>query len=201
MYGELYVAWQREIENPALQPLSSDFFVRVSDYLKLIKEETRLVDKKTLKAPLLEREMRNVNRITRELLRARYRKLVRTIGETQKIPADQLTSEEMKMCEGFLPFAEAYRRLIRNMMEGQTLTIKAAGVEELAAVKEEDVKTSNVKVVLRFLKAIPSIIGSDMKTYGPFAAEDVGSVPADNAKILVKQGLAVVVEVSSQTTR
>ena len=196
MYSELYAAWQCEIENPALQPLPADFYARVSDYLKRIKEETRLVDKKTLKAPLLEREMRNVNRITRELLRARYRKLVRTIGETQKIPADQLTSEEMKMCEGFLPFAEAYRKLIKNMMEGQTLTIKAAGVEELAAVKEEDVKTSNVKVVLRFLKATPSIIGSDMKTYGPFAVEDVASVPADNAKILVKQGLAVAIEVS-----
>ena len=51
--------------------------------------------------------------------------------------------------------------------------------------------------MLRFLKAIPSIIGADMKTYGPFAAEDVASVPADNAKILVKQGLAVVVDVSS----
>ena len=142
--------------------------------------------------------MRNVNRIVKELLRARYRKLVRTIGETQKIPADLLTSEEMKMCEGFLPFAEAYRRLIRNMMEGQTLTIKPAGVEESAATPMEDVmKRDTVRVVLRFLKAIPSIIGSDMKTYGPFAAEDVASVPADNAKILVKQGLAAVVEVSS----
>jgi DNA replication factor GINS len=49
---------------------------------------------------------------------------------------------------------------------------------------------------VRFLKPIPAIIGGDMKTYGPFAAEDVASVPAENARILVKQGLAVVVEVS-----
>jgi len=198
MYGELYAAWQREIENPALQPLSSDFFVRVSDYLKQIKEETRLADKKTLKAPLLEREMRNVNRIIKELLKARYRKLVRTIGETQKIPADLLTSEEMKMCEGFLPFAEAYRRLIRNMMQGQMSTRKPAGLEESTTIIEKAEKPMlNERVVLRFLKAIPSIIGSDMKTYGPFAVEDVASVPADNAKILVKQGLAAVVETSS----
>ncbi len=196
MYGELYAAWQREIENPALQPLPPDFYTRVSDYLKRIKEETRLVDKKTLKAPLLEREMRNVNRIVKELLRARYRKLVRTIGETQKIPSDLLTSEEVKMCEDFLPFAEAYRRLMRNMMEGQTLTIKPAGVEELAKPMTEVTKHDSAKVVLRFLKAIPSIIGADMKTYGPFAAEDVASVPAENAKILIKQGLAVAIEVS-----
>jgi DNA replication initiation complex subunit (GINS family) len=108
-----------------------------------------------------------------------------------------LTNEEVKMCEGFLDFAEAYRKLIRNMMEGQTSTIKLAEVEKLSAPIEEALKRDSMRVVLRFLKAIPSIIGSDMKTYGPFAPEDVASLPADNAKILVKQGLAVVVEVSS----
>ena len=46
------------------------------------------------------------------------------------------------------------------------------------------------------MKAIPAIIGGDMKTYGPFASEDVASVPGENAKILVKQGFAVVVDVS-----
>ena len=35
-----------------------------------------------------------------------------------------------------------------------------------------------------------------MKPYGPFKVEDVASLPANNAKILVKQGLAVLVEVS-----
>jgi len=49
---------------------------------------------------------------------------------------------------------------------------------------------------LRFLKAVPAIIGSDMKTYGPFAVEDVASVPVENAKILAKQGFAEVVDVS-----
>ncbi|HJW65780.1 MAG TPA: hypothetical protein VJ507_03250 [Candidatus Bathyarchaeia archaeon] len=182
MYGELYAAWQREIENPALQPLPADFYARVSDYLKRIKEETRLVDKKTLKAPLLEREMRNVNRLVKELLRARYRKLVRTIGETQKIPADLLTSEEAKICEDFVPFAAAYRGFAKSLLQGEAL-----------AAKPEQLQN---RVAIRFLKAIPAIIGSDMKTYGPFAVEDVASVPAENAKILVKQGLAVAIEVS-----
>ena len=33
-----------------------------------------------------------------------------------------------------------------------------------------------------------------MKTYGPFIVEDVASLPVENARILVKQGLAVLVE-------
>jgi len=39
-------------------------------------------------------------------------------------------------------------------------------------------------------------MGTDMKSYGPFLAEDVASLPVENAKVLVKQGLAVLVEVS-----
>jgi DNA replication factor GINS len=52
------------------------------------------------------------------------------------------------------------------------------------------------RVTLRFLKPVPAIIGSDMKTYGPFMAEDVASVPVENARILTKQGFAENVEVS-----
>jgi len=39
-------------------------------------------------------------------------------------------------------------------------------------------------------------MGVDLKSYGPFKVEDVASLPAENAKVLVKQGLAVQVEVS-----
>jgi DNA replication factor GINS len=55
-------------------------------------------------------------------------------------------------------------------------------------------KKLHKKVVLRFIKNVPKVIGVDMNTYGPFMAEDVASVPVENAKILVKQGLAEKVE-------
>jgi len=48
---------------------------------------------------------------------------------------------------------------------------------------------------LRFVKEIPAIVGSDMKTYGPFEPEDIATLPLENARILIKQGVAVEVEV------
>jgi DNA replication initiation complex subunit (GINS family) len=51
------------------------------------------------------------------------------------------------------------------------------------------------KRVLRFLQETPSIVGADMKTYGPFLPQDVASLPVENAKVLVKQRVAVEVEV------
>ncbi|MGC8999287.1 MAG: hypothetical protein ACP5JW_07900, partial [Candidatus Bathyarchaeia archaeon] len=52
------------------------------------------------------------------------------------------------------------------------------------------------KILLRFLKDVPAIVGQDMKIYGPFKAEDVASVPVENAKILIRQGLAEEINVS-----
>jgi len=36
-----------------------------------------------------------------------------------------------------------------------------------------------------------------MKTYGPFKPEDIASLPEENARILIKQGAAMEVEVST----
>ena len=51
-------------------------------------------------------------------------------------------------------------------------------------------------MVVRFLKDVPSIVGVDLKTYGPFKSEDVASLPIENARVLIRQGLAVEVELS-----
>jgi DNA replication initiation complex subunit (GINS family) len=52
------------------------------------------------------------------------------------------------------------------------------------------------RILVRFLKAIPAIIGPDMKAYGPFNEEDVASLPAENAEVLLKRGVAM--EVSTR---
>jgi DNA replication initiation complex subunit (GINS family) len=182
VYDELYAAWQRETEGAALGRLSPDFYARIADYLRRIKEETRMLDKKTVKASLLERELQNVKRMLQELVWARYKKLAKIIGDSQKGPSDLLTVEETRMCASFLSFTEAYQRFAKNLLQGQVLKV--------------DVESAHKRVVLRFVKAVPAVIGADMKAYGPFMVEDVASLPVENAKILVRQGLAEVVEVS-----
>ena len=193
MYSELYTAWQREIESSAIQPLPADFYERSSRYLKQIKTENQTSDKSNLKASLMKQECRNVTRMIKELLRIRYKKLLKTIKGGQKLLPDILTNEETEFLTGLLPFAEAYDIFAKGLLQGKTpkSVIKSAEPKEIAAGAQHK------RITLRFVKAIPAIVGSDMKTYGPFLAEDVASVPAENGKILVKQGLAVVIEVSN----
>lgn len=190
MYDELYAAWRFELENVALGGLPSDFYARAADYLRSIKEETRMMDNKTLKATLLEHELERVKCMLRELIWARYKKLVSLVSESQKLPSGLLADEEESLCTGFLSFAESYQKFADKLLRGQVSSLVPSNVSKVPA------KNVRKRVALRFVKAVPAVIGADMKTYGPFMVEDVASVPVENAKILVKQGLAEVVEVS-----
>ncbi len=178
-YEELYLSWRKEIEDAELGRLPTDFFVRMAEYLRLLKEGSRMLDKKTLKATLLEHETKHARKMLEQLVWMRYEKLTHLMGQTQKAPSEQLSSDEDRILERLTPIAEAYSRLAKGILEESTPN------------KEPD-KTR--RVVLRFLKDVPAIIGADMKTYGPFSTEDVASVHIDNARILVKQGLAAKVE-------
>jgi DNA replication factor GINS len=181
LYDELYDAWKRELENTELEKLLPNFYSRIADYLRRLKEEGRMLDKRTVKASLLKNEMRNVKRMVHELIQTRYRKLVKKAAKGERFSSGFLTTEEKKNYAGVLPVAEAYHNLAENILRGY--------------VQKVNVEEKHKNAVLRFLKMVPEIIGADMKTYGPFKIEDVASLPLRNSKILVKQGLAERVEV------
>jgi DNA replication factor GINS len=180
LYKSLYEAWEREVKNSELQRLPSDFYVMVADYMRRLREESRMLDKKTVKASLLKRELVNVKRMVNEIVLARYKKVIEVLAEGGKISPDMLTAEEAKIYGGVTPFADAVQNFVKNVLRGLLPKVEA--------------ETAHKRVVLRFLVDVPAIIGADMKTYGPFKAEDVASVPTENANILVKQGLAEKVE-------
>jgi len=192
MYGELYAAWQAEMENPSLQPLPGDFYARILSYMSQFKAESQAVDRNNEKARLLEQERQNVQRMIGELLRARYKKILKTVRGGQKLLPDILTREETEFLTGLLPFSEAFSTFAKGLIQGQTPKPKT----ERSQTESSAVETPHKRVVVRFVKAIPAIVGSDMKNYGPFQPEDVASVPFENAKILVKQGFAQNIEVS-----
>ncbi len=181
MYSELHKTWKRELESSKLEKLPSNFYVDVAAYLRKMTEEGRMLDKRTVRAQLLKSEAENVKRMVRELARVRYEKLVKMVADAEKIAPDHLTHLEEKICEGLLPIAEAYHGAVASILRGQEPNMNVDGTQR--------------KVVLRFLKEVPAIIGEDMKAYGPFRAEDVASLPKENSAVLVRQGFAVKIEI------
>jgi DNA replication factor GINS len=180
MYDELYKAWKLELENVELEKLPPDFYSRVAEYMRRLKEESRMLDKRTLKTSLLNKEMQNAKRMVHELIQTRYRKITRKAARGAQISQDILTPEEKTIYSQVSPFAEAVQTLIKEIVRGHAPKVKIEMEHQRAAV--------------RFLKDVPAIIGADMKTYGPFKIEDVAALPGENTKILIKQGLAEKVE-------
>lgn len=182
MYDELYKVWKQELENSELATLPHDFYTRTADYVRKLAEEGRMLDKRTAKANLLKKETQNAKRMIRELVRARYTKLVKKAAKGEKVPPDVLTSDEERIFANISASSDAFQTLAKEVLQGRK--------PKFEAIQERK------RAVLRFLTQVPAIIGADMKPYGPFQAEDVASLPLDNAKILAKQHMAERIEVS-----
>jgi len=96
------------------------------------------------------------------------------------VPGDVLTKEEERLHKAVLPLAESYKAFLKNILRGRSTVVE----------REEKPR----RMLLRFLQEIPAIIGSDMRTYGPFKVEDIATLPIENARILLEKGIAVEVE-------
>lgn len=180
LYDELYEAWREERENTEVQRLPRDFFVRLAGYVKRIREEGRMLDEKTTRARLIGREFKNVKKLVKDLIRLRYDKALRNAMTGKTVPRDVLTEEEEKLHRGISPSVEAHQVLLKKILTGRLPHLE----------RKEKPKT----IVVRILQEIPAIIGSDMKTYGPFKPEDIATLPPENARVLIKQGAAVEIE-------
>jgi DNA replication factor GINS len=180
VYNELYEAWRKEIENEEIQMLPKDFYVRLADYVGKMREESRMLDKKTTRAKLMEREFKNVKTLIKKLLQLRYKKSLDNAKTGKPVPKDHLTEEEERLYAEIPPLVESYQALFKEISRGRLPSMKS--------------KKKAKGMVVRFLKEVPEIVGADMKTYGPFKAEDVATLPVENAKALIKQEVAVEVE-------
>jgi len=180
VYDELYEAWTKERETTEIQVLPKDFYVKLTGYMKKMKEESRMLDEKTVRAKLLRRESKNVKKMVEELIQLRSEKALGETIDGKVVAKEALTNEEEKLLGEVSPSLESYQSLLKDIFGGRSPRI--------------EVKEKPKTMILRFTQEIPAIIGADMKTYGPFRPEDIASLPVENARILIKQGVAVEVE-------
>ena len=180
MYNEVYELWKKEKENDEVQRLPKNFYGKITAYFKKLKVETRMLDKKTPKYQLLHTEVHYFKLMVKELLQLRYQKLQAKAICGEPISQDTLSEEEKKLYDFTLPLSEAYCSFSKDILRGHLSVVKN-GVKQ-------DICT------LRFVKETPSLVGADMKTYGPFVPEDIATLPPENTRILVTQGLAVLVD-------
>ncbi|MCX8175670.1 MAG: hypothetical protein N3E48_00355 [Candidatus Bathyarchaeota archaeon] len=184
MYRKIYEAWKNEVEDGKLQPLPENFYQDFSAYIKNLREEIKGLDEKSLKYKLKQLEVEKSSELLNLLIDLRLKKIVKLLFEERgEMDHSLLTLEEKSFYEQLNQGFKFYRKLVKNSVEGKTLK------------STYNIKVKKANVVLRILSDIPALVGSDMKTYGPFKVEDVIAIPLQNIEKLVKHGYVNEVDV------
>jgi DNA replication factor GINS len=182
-YKYLYEAWKREKEGDELQRLDKRFYVDLSQYVKSQKEELQILDDKTLRGRLIAEASKNVRTMFTSLVECRFQKISKMATDGHLLPIEFLTAEEESLYSNILITKDELEKMLNDVLRGyipQVKDVKMAGKPK--------------RILVRFLQAIPTIVGSDMRTYGPFKVDDVASLPVENVEVMIKRGIAVEVE-------
>ena len=174
IYDETVKAWNQERTSNELQSLKPGFFKEVGGYVRRLKEAHRNLDQKSLKAIIIHDELARLQGLVSQLLDLRLEKMWSAARSKTQIQPETV---ERQAYEAFSEIANHYDRLKEDLAQGRE-------PQTFQTSKKE-------RLTIRFLKDVPSIVGVDLRTYGPFLREDVAIVPYENAETLIRQGAAL----------
>lgn len=180
LYTTLYQLWELEKNQQELQPLNRTFFQDLSQYVKSLREELQSLDEKTWKAKLLIEEQKRIKTLLSDLAITRFQKMLDAVKNERDLTSDQLTTEEEYSYNALQLTWKHIQTVITDILRGRPPKIAS----DLSMRKPK-------RLLIRFLQAIPAIVGPDMKTYGPFKEEDVAYLPTENAEVLIKRNIAI----------
>lgn len=182
MYNSLYNSWLKEKKNAELQKLPKDFYAKLTGYIVEIRQKGRMLDRNSPKAKLISQELGRVKWLMEELAKLRFEKIVELANSTDSPKVESLTHEEERALSELKATFESFQSFLKGALRGKK-------------PKVDNSNTPTKRLLLRFLKEVPAIVGEDLKVYGPFSVEDVATLPIGNAKVLMKQGVATKIEV------
>lgn len=178
MYNALLERWQAERDSTVLLPLRDSFLQNLRDYIEQVLNRLRSEDLPSLQRQLLEAELTNLRFMMENLLRMRVKKILETLAESE-VNYDLLTRQEQR-------FVEQISRNLRSVF---------MPVEDLFSPL--DPESSSRVLLIRFLEDHPQLVGVDLRTYGPFKADDLATLPLENAKVIIRRNLAEPVSVGA----
>ena len=170
--NSLYSILLREVENESVQELDPKFYNNIAEFLGNLKNQ----DYDGVESKIKESLVKMVSELTSLLLKFRIEKAT----SSEELDYTNLLDEER-----FILYSEDEMRQRRDTILSATLNGRLKLLETVAN------NHRSRAVVVRFLKPIDQIVGTDLQTYGPFEAEDVATLPFENARALIGKKIAV----------
>jgi DNA replication initiation complex subunit (GINS family) len=162
-----------EINSEPLTQLPSDFYSTLSTYSQKLKRSAGSGSSE-VSIHLIASQARMIESMVRQLLKLRAKKAMRQNALLQLLP------EERYVCSAEQKFQRRFETMVEAVSSGQPSFIEFAHASE-----------SQRSITVRFVKRVNELVGLDMKHYGPFDADDIASIPAASADILIAGGDAV----------
>ena len=177
--GALYGAALRELRDEAVQELDPDFYRAVSEYLgRLRHEEYDKVEAAVKRAAMSRAELMLSLLLEVRLEKASGRR-GRPDGAAAAAMRSNLLDEEKYILYPDTDLDERRALVLDGVLAGRTRLLESVTAAHKSRL-----------VTIRMLAPADEMIGADMERYGPYSAEDIATVPLENAAALVAQGMA-----------
>lgn len=199
-YDLVFEALMREKNREELQKLEPTFYADVAEYIRQKFHRSRMEALSPEEREKASKQMQNIVKMSRDLYERRERKIANLAlikSRTRSIiDISTLLPEEQPFFTELVNAFNRYREqiLLHSTAIPSVPPLRAeTGGEPLAAEADE---ASRQARMIRFLHAVPKFIGKDLEIYGPFDEEDVATLPAEIAEVLIKKGRAEEIEIS-----
>src|SRR3712207_26504 len=170
---DVYKILEKEIETPTLQPIEPDTFQKIAEALGSLKGQAY----EGVEAKVRDRmvEMLAISSIL--MIETRQ---VKISSSEETLDYSKLTDEEKYILDGKRESNKRVDEVVAALVKGRPKVL-----ESISA------KLRSKQIVVRFLKPIEAFVGIDMNKYGPYAQEDVASLPFENARSIIDSGGAI----------
>lgn len=160
----------REAESDSVQELDPGFYRTLSEFLgDLERQEFDGVEDKIKRSMIA-----TATELTELLVGMRLSKI-----SAEKTQAGNLLDEEKFILDAHEQQAERTGMILSATLHGRSKLLESVSQ-----------KHKTQPVIVRFLQDVDEIVGADFEKYGPFKAEDIASIPYDNAQALITTNAA-----------
>jgi DNA replication factor GINS len=170
-----------EIQSPLLISLPNDFYSKLASYSQTLRRSagsgTSEVTQRLIKV-----QLGLIESMARDLL------AVRAIKAANHDAFLQLLPEERYVCSARQKFQRRFDAFVEAVSSGQPSFVEFAHRSE-----------ANRSMTVRFTKHVNELVGLDLRRYGPFESDDVASIPAASAHILIAGGDAEAIHTREET--
>ena len=173
----VYKILEKEIEMPSLQSIEPDTFQKIAEALGNLKDQAY----EGVEAKVRDRMTEMLAASSSLLVETRQAKI--SLGD-EPLDYSKLTDEEKYILYGKRELNKKIDEVVTALTKGRPKVL-----ESISA------RMRSKQIVVRFLKPIETFVGVDMNKYGPYAQEDVASLPFENARSIIDGGGAIEVYV------